>query len=243
MAYYNGSLKASLAPLSGVVRGDPWRWGGKRRSAFYTCNQKESIMHAGIFIALAAIAYARCDNPVVGSLLFSVGLLGCLTLDAPLCTGRANQPWYVLTHRKDARCVYTWWETFSLWWGLFAINGFFATWLGVLARLCIDTNANTIIEAKLSHPWYWMLFMGFLCGLLIQIGVHAYKHRHENWPVVVLCVMAFMLLGGEHCIANAAYIGMMTPSGDWGVALQCVKLLMLSAVGNLLAGAIFWGQR
>ena len=200
-------------------------------------------MNAGIFIGLAAVLYVRCENPVVSSVLFSVGLLACLLYQEPLCTGRANQPWYAITHRNDKYCLYKWYEIMSLWWILYAINGFFALWLGCVSRLCIDVSrANDIVMAKLEHPWYWMLFMGFLCGLFIQIAVHAWDKSRGGWPIVVLCVAGFLLLGGEHCVADAAFIGMMTPCGDWSVALGCAKLVLLAGLGNLLAGVIFWRE-
>lgn len=203
-------------------------------------------MYAGIFIGLAAIVYVRCENPIVGAVLFSVGLLACL-LDynerSALCTGRANQPWHALLCKKDPRNLYPWYQMFGLWWTLFAINGFFALWMGVMARLCIDCGKiNAIMEVKLGHPWYWILFMGFLCGLLIQVAVHAFKGPSNYWPIVVLCVAAFLVLGGEHCIADAAFIGMWQSPGGWENSLACIKLVMCSAVGNLLAGALFYNK-
>lgn len=209
-------------------------------------------MLAGIFIGVASILYARCDNPIVGAVLFSVGLLACLihntepawynhNIDhAWLCTGKANYPWYALFHRNQFiawQCVCM---EFAGWLRLFAINGFFALWIGIMARLCIDCGRiNDIMANKLSHPWYWILFMGFVCGILIQIGVRAYKSSSTYWPIVSMCVAAFLLLGGEHCIADAAFVGMWQSPGGWGAAISCVKLVGLSAVGNLLAGVLF----
>ena len=81
--------------------------------------------------------------------------------------------------------------------------------------------------------------MGFVCGILIQIGVRAYRSSRTYWPIVSMCVAAFLLLGGEHCIADAAFVGMWQSPGGWNAAISCVKLIGLSAVGNLLAGALF----
>ena len=200
-------------------------------------------MYAGIFIALAAIVYVRCDNQIVGSLLFSVGLLACLSHGAALCTGRANQPWRALIRQDDKNALYPWWQMFAVWLGLAVINGISAAGLGFLASICIDTTrATAIVEAKLSHPWYWMLFMGFMCGLLIQLAVHSYNKCSCHWPIVVMCVMSFLLLGGEHCIADAAFIGMMQPTGDWHTCLGCLKLMTLAGLGNLLAGVLFYNE-
>ena len=201
-------------------------------------------MYAGIFIAVAAILYVRCDNPVVAAILFSVGLLSCLIYGEPLCTGRVNKPWYaLLIPIEGTPRIARWSGAMSGWLWLYVVNCCYALWLGCCARLCIDVNrAVDIVQTKISHPWYWILFMGVLCGILIQCGVHAFNQRREYWPVVILCVTAFLVLGAEHCVANAAFVGMCIgrdcydPAFGWG----CAKLLALSGLGNLLAGALFY---
>ena len=46
-----------------------------------------------------------------------------------------------------------------------------------------------------------MFVFGIGCGMLIQIGVRAYKN---NLPILtIMCVMAFILAGYKHCIAYA----------------------------------------
>ena len=46
-----------------------------------------------------------------------------------------------------------------------------------------------------------MFVLGIGCGMLMQIGVTAYK---KNYPfLTVMCVMAFILAGYKHCIAYA----------------------------------------
>lgn len=205
-------------------------------------------MLAGIFIAVAAIIYIRCDNPIIGAILFSVGLLACLIFKAPLCTGLANEPWKRLKH-NPFECRVPKWQSFcssmSNWLLLYVANCWFALIIGVWARLCIDVDrAVDVVQAKVSHPWYWILFMGFLCGILIQCAVNAYKRRVEYWPFVILCVTAFLMLGAEHCVADAAFIGMCAGrdccSLDFG--LGCAKLVGVAGLGNLLAGTLFCNE-
>ena len=46
-----------------------------------------------------------------------------------------------------------------------------------------------------------MFVLGIGCGMLMQIGVTAYK---KNLPILTaMCVMAFILAGYKHCIAYA----------------------------------------
>lgn len=202
-------------------------------------------MHAGIFIAIAAILYVRCPNQIVGSFLFSIGLLACLIFQADLCTGQAHKPWHELYHpytKLRPRWV-CWMREQSLWLILYVINCWFALVIGIWARFCIDvTAANELVAAKIAHPWYWILFMGFLCGVLIQIAVHAWGRSRGGLPVVVMCVAAFLLLGGEHCVADAAFIGMQDSGQGLQNALGVVKLVGLAGLGNLLAGALFYTE-
>ena len=132
-------------------------------------------MLAGIFIGVASILYARCDNPVVGAILFSVGLLACLNHDtkpAWLCTGKSNYPWFALFHKNQFKTWLAVCKEFAGWFEIFAINGFFALWIGVMARLCIDCGRiDSIMAIKLSHPWYWILFIKiFNTSVLIFIS-------------------------------------------------------------------------
>lgn len=201
-------------------------------------------MYAGIFIAVAAILYVRCDNPIVGAVLFSVGLLSCLIYQAKLCTGWANSPWHQLYKpwRKDAR-LQCWLKEQSAWLLLYVINCFFAMWLGCCARICIDVDkAVDIVQIKVSHPWYWILFMGLLCGICIQCGVHAFRKSREYWPFVVLCVASFLLMGSEHCVADAAFVGMCIgrEENTLEFGFKCAELIGVSGLGNLLAGALFY---
>ena len=199
-------------------------------------------MYAGLFIAVAAIVYVRCDNQLVGSVLFSVGLLSCVCYKLYLCTGRANRPWRSLICKDPYPCSYSFWTELVLWLALYAINCFFALTFGLIAKHAIDVSkASDIVATKISHPWYWILFMGLLCGLLIQAGVHAARKSVGGLAMVVLCVTAFLMLGGEHCVADAAFIGMAQLS-DWSDVLGCLKLVSLAGAGNLLAGLPFYDE-
>ena len=202
-------------------------------------------MLAGIFIAVAAILYVRCDNPIVGAVLFSVGLLSCLIYHEPLCTGRVNEPWHALCEKPIAGVprYIIWLGRWSGWMYLYALNCWFALAVGSCASLCIDVDrAVDIVQTKISHPWYWILFMGFLCGILIQAGVHAFHQKREYWPFVVLCVASFLMMGAEHCVADAAFVGMCIGRDCCGpdFSARCCELLALSGLGNLLAGLLFY---
>ncbi len=81
-----------------------------------------------------------------------------------------------------------------------------------------------------------MLFDGFGCGALIYLAVELYR-RTKNFIPVIICVMAFILSGTEHCIADAFYLGASQLS--W----KAFGYLWLAVAGNSIgAVALHWLQ-
>lgn len=66
--------------------------------------------------------------------------------------------------------------------------------------LMLFLNVLGVLIVKLLFSFNNMFTLGIGCGMLMQIGVTAYK---KNIPILTaLCVMAFILAGYKHCIAN-----------------------------------------
>lgn len=66
--------------------------------------------------------------------------------------------------------------------------------------LMLFLNVLGVLIVKLLFSFNNMFTLGIGCGMLMQIGVTAYK---KNMPILTaLCVMAFILAGYKHCIAN-----------------------------------------
>ena len=60
-------------------------------------------------------------------------------------------------------------------------------------------NILGVIIMRVIFTFNNMFTLGIGCGMLMQIGVTAYK---KNLPMLtVMCVMAFILAGYKHCIA------------------------------------------
>ena len=60
-------------------------------------------------------------------------------------------------------------------------------------------NIFGIIIMRVLFDFNSMFVLGIGCGMLMQIGVIAYK---KNLPILtIMCVMAFILAGYKHCIA------------------------------------------
>ena len=69
-------------------------------------------------------------------------------------------------------------------------------------------TASVVIETKLNDTWYSILVLAILCGILIYLGVETYKRSNNNFAKIlgiIFCVMVFIMISAEHCIANIGY--------------------------------------
>ena len=153
---------------------------------------------AGLLIGLAAIVFVLIKQAlpepyglIVGSCMFSIGLISVILLEAYLFTGKVG---YI--NSKE-----------TLINGLISlpVNLIVAFVVGLIFRAIM--GAQTLMDAKLALPWYEVLFKGIITGALIYLAVELYKHV-KSLIVVILPVIAFILSGSLHFIAEAAYIGM-----------------------------------
>ena len=96
---------------------------------------------AGLLISLAGIAYLNCPDKIVGSLLFSLGLISILILEAKLFTGVIG---YVNSKRSILDSLL-----------ILVFNLVVATIVGLIYR-CGSDAAASIAESKLlvfSETW------------------------------------------------------------------------------------------
>ena len=84
-----------------------------------------------------------------------------------------------------------------------------------------------ITTAKWSYPWYHYIASGICCGMMMTIAT---KKESPLW-LSNLCVMAFILAGFNHCVADWFYI--------FGTA-NSIKYLywFLTVIGNFIGGLI-----
>ena len=192
-------------------------------------------MLAGMLIAVAGAVFLSCQAmipdksiaKVVGSFLFSIGLIGVLVLEADLFTGKIG---YVDT-----------WSKLGLASTALVFNLIIAFLIGLLYKginfSSMSVNGVFPFDSRLAKEWYQLLFDGFICGILIYLAVELYKKTKSFIPVI-MCVMAFILSGAEHSIADAFYLG----------ASQ-LSLVAFGKLGLVIAGnaagslAIHWLQR
>jgi len=145
---------------------------------------------AGFLIALAGAIFLLTGNKWVGSAMFSCGLIGVILFGAHLYTGKIGY--------TDS------WNSFLRNLIILVINLVVAFLVGLIFRYVVGTSVA--MDTRLAKTWYRILLDGVGCGALIYFAVEAYKQTKSLIPVI-LGVMAFILAGFEHCIADAFYFG------------------------------------
>ena len=180
---------------------------------------KESIL-AGFMISIGAAMYLVVGG-TLGAFLFAIGLLTILCFKFSLFTGKAG----LLTERKISSL-----ELLNIWIGNFcgAFIGACALMLAGLGPKIVEP-ATAIINKRISNTWYENLVLGIFCGILMYIAVT--KWLHSVPFLTIMCVMGFILLGANHCVADMVYTTIATSSETWvpaGVAL------IWTTIGNII---------
>lgn len=148
---------------------------------------------AGLLISLAGIVYLSCANNIIGSLLFSLGLISVILLEANLFTGKIG---YVNSKQSILDSLL-----------ILIFNLITAAIVGLIYRY-ISNAAVEIVNLKLlifSETWWLTGLKAVGCGAAIYLSVEGYKKSKSLIPVI-LGVMTFILAGWNHCIADCFYM-------------------------------------
>lgn len=171
-------------------------------------------MMAGIYIGIGALVYTLCPNKIVGSVLFSVGLLSILHNNLDLYTGRVG---YYVWDRK-------WKELASIWVGNF-IGIAMVALVSHFSRLGVVVDANV----RVNDSWYSLLMLGIGCGILMYTATTIKLYS----TIVILCVATFINCCFEHCVADMYYL-LLSNAGIFDI----VRVLFFVTVGNTIGGAM-----
>lgn len=149
---------------------------------------KKSIL-AGILIGLGGFAFLSIENKIVGSILFSFGLISIVLLGQKLYTGAIG---------------YAKWSEWSSMIIILVGNFIGSALMGIVCSPFVNLLSTYIIISKLNMTIPTIFIKSIICGMLIYLAVELYKHK-ENLLCLILPVVIFILSGAEHCIANIFY--------------------------------------
>ena len=174
---------------------------------------------AGLLISLAGIVYLNCPDKIVGSLLFSLGLISILILEVKLFTGVIG---YVNSKRSILDSLL-----------ILVFNLVAAAIVGLIYR-CSSDAAASIAESKLlvfSETWWLTGLKSIGCGAAIYLAVEGYKKSKSLIPVI-LGVMVFILASWNHCIADCFYMAAGSSSA------LAIPYLLVVIVGNSIGSLL-----
>lgn len=182
---------------------------------------------AGISIGIGCVIYMTQENAVIGSFLFSVGLMTVLVFRWNLFTGKMAYISY-----RDPQKV--------LWLILIWLGNLLGTFLlSVVMSVTrqgakLHEKAVHLAEIKLGDNLLSLFILGIFCGLLMYVAVEGYRsnpHPVGKYLGIIFSVMVFILSGFEHCVADMFYFWMAGVLGDGFLSLVVITL------GNVVGGA------
>ena len=185
-------------------------------------------IYAGILISIGGIAYLAIPDKLVGSFIFSLGLLTVCMYSFNLYTGKVG---YLLVNKP----IYLIELLLSL------IGNFLGTLgVGSLMRLTrfksYAETATSIVTTKLNDNLLSIFILAIFCGTIMYIAVNNYKKEEDvigKYMTIFMGVMAFILCGFEHCVANMFYFSI---AGVFSFKVFLYLLVMV--LGNSLGSII-----
>ena len=194
---------------------------------------------AGIAISFGGFLCIRTNaiasNTILGSFLFSFGLILICNFNFNLYTGKVCY----LFDNKDKSLIKRILDLLIMLGGNLIGTLFFANVLRlVMANNAINNKLMetliTSVNSKINYEWYQMIGLSFFCGMLVYIAVEGFKKIENNfgkYVVLMLAIGGFIVSGFEHSIANMFYYFL---SGNYSV-IAFVSLL-LCVIGNSIGG-------
>lgn len=185
---------------------------------------------AGISIAIGGTVFLSCLDPVVGALLFSVGLFIILYFDLSLYTGKSG---YVLFNQFSLVP-----ELIVVWLGNFVGCYIYARFLSY-SRGALLPRVTELCAKKMTQSFGATFFLAFMCGILMFIAVDNFRNNKSDFGKnigIFLCVSSFILCGFEHSIADIFYFSVANCfSMDFSKSLIYILIVTVgNAFGSVL---------
>ena len=186
-------------------------------------------IYSGLCIGLGGTVYLSCDNKILGSFLFGLGLFTILNFGFNLFTGKVG---YFVNNKPSY-----WGFLGIVWLGNFIGTFLFAKMIAATRYgATLQAKANALCLVKDGDSIVSLLVLGIFCGMLMFIAADGYKNIENQVGkvvVVFLPVMVFILSGFEHCIADMFYFSL---AGDFSTLM--LKSLIVITVGNSIGGGL-----
>ncbi|MCI9362341.1 MAG: formate/nitrite transporter family protein [Hungatella sp.] len=177
-------------------------------------------VYAGFMIGIGGMVYLAVENKVVGSMLFSFGLLTIVTQGFYLYTGKIG---FVKSFRE------------LLDMAIVVFGNFVGTFIAAMTAKLAHVNISSLELAgkKLDNSPGNIFFLSVLCGVMMYLAIDNYM-KSKNIVFIIAPVMIFILSGFEHSIADMFYFHL---AGVYGLNMWGYLLIMI--VGNGVGAKLF----
>ena len=201
---------------------------------------------AGIMISIGCCMYAAAENLILGSFLFSLGLMAVIQYDLPLYTGRVG---LVLQNDIKTNVILI----TALFWNLAGVlcMWWLAHWLPVF------DNVSAIGHAKLAIPLPQLFWRAVICGAFMELACNGWRRNkfiqstkeepfqwiNQNFSksfVTILCVMGFIIIGGEHSIADWFYLSSINFPQD--SIIRMIILILGNGIGGIITNGLICSE-
>lgn len=220
-----------------------------------------SAILAGAFIAIGGILSLivgfgfpeiTADNPslqrLLSGMMFPIGLILVVVLGAELFTGNNAMliPGYMKRDFTLSAVIRNW----SIVYIGNLVGAVTFTWLlvytvGLTSAEPYHSSVIGIGMAKTSMTWPVVLVKGIGANWFVCLGVWLALSGHTFFEKALGCwlpVMAFVVLGYEHSIANMFYLPLaMLEGAPLSVDTCLTNNILPATIGNIIGGALFVG--
>ena len=189
-------------------------------------------LYAGIFIGIGSIVYMM--NPgIVGAILFSIGLFGCINNKLNLFTGKVGYE-----SRLNLNVVYKFilMLLFNAM-GIGLMTGLFYSFANNSMAVMLKT-VTPIVNSRLTTDFVGLFIGAIGCGMLMSHAVDRPTRSESDYRNVLsyipmlYCVPVFILSCFPHCVADIGYYTVYTLT--YGFKMEILPVWFVCILGNIV---------
>lgn len=197
---------------------------------------------AGLLIAIGAVTYlyltavsSELIIKFIGAFMFCLGLVFIILLEFKLFTG------------LNASLVEMHWQQYYRLPLCFIFNAL-GCWFGALLLFktpigeVVIAKSIELANAKLSMNLGYAFLSSIMCGILITLAILGFRVTKERSLgvgvfAIIFPIMAFVLLGVEHSVANQVYFALSCLGGN-GFPAWIILHTFIVMLGNIVGGIL-----
>ncbi len=177
-------------------------------------------VYAGFMIGIGGMVYLSLENRMIGSLLFSFGLLTIVVQGFNLYTGKIG---FVREMKELADMI------------LIIPGNYIGTLLaaGIANAASLGIDSRALVAAKSAREPGQVFLLSVLCGVMMYLAIDNYN-KSRQFLFVIAPVMIFILSGFEHSVANMFYFNLAQ-----SFSLHSFAYLGIMVLGNGIGARVF----